>query len=72
MFNGVFVEFDEAIEACGLEKIKTFGDAYMVASGVPNVSPVHAKQLLLLGQDLCKILKKFNEDNNYVFFTAFW
>jgi adenylate cyclase len=36
MLNGVFTAFDEAIESSGLEKIKTIGDAYMIASGVPN------------------------------------
>jgi len=33
--NEVFSKFDELTEAYGLEKIKTIGDAYMVAGGVP-------------------------------------
>ncbi|MFA9441562.1 adenylate/guanylate cyclase domain-containing protein [Uliginosibacterium sp. sgz301328] len=34
MLNGVFSHFDELAEARGLEKIKTIGDAYMVAGGL--------------------------------------
>jgi class 3 adenylate cyclase len=65
MLNGVFVEFDEAIETRGLEKIKTIGDAYMVASGVPKPRPDHAEQMIYLAQDLFIILDKFNQENNY-------
>lgn len=32
--NGVFSAMDEAAEACGVDKIKTIGDAYMAAAGV--------------------------------------
>jgi adenylate cyclase len=31
--NAVYTEFDRLVEAHGLEKIKTTGDAYMVVSG---------------------------------------
>lgn len=41
--NEVFSAFDELAEKHGLEKIKTIGDAYMVAAGMPNPcdNPVH-------------------------------
>jgi len=65
MLNGVFVEFDEAIETRGLEKIKTIGDAYMVASGVPESRPDHAEQLICLAQDFFTILEDFNKKNGY-------
>ncbi len=65
MLNGVFVEFDEAIEARGLEKIKTIGDAYMVASGVPKAREDHAIEMIHLAQELFRIIKNFNEHNNY-------
>ena len=38
----VFSHFDELAEAYGLEKIKTIGDCYMVAAGVPTPRPDHA------------------------------
>ncbi len=41
--NKVFRAFDELAEKHGLEKIKTIGDAYMVAAGMPTPvgDPVH-------------------------------
>ncbi|WP_050932170.1 adenylate/guanylate cyclase domain-containing protein [Aestuariivita boseongensis] len=41
--NKIFRAFDELAEKHGLEKIKTIGDAYMVAAGMPNPcgDPVH-------------------------------
>lgn len=41
--NRLFSGFDQLAEKHGLEKIKTIGDAYMVAAGIPNscVNPVH-------------------------------
>ncbi|HSF85108.1 MAG TPA: adenylate/guanylate cyclase domain-containing protein [Acidimicrobiia bacterium] len=41
----VFSDFDKLVEARGLEKIKTVGDEYMVAAGVPASRPDHAHVL---------------------------
>lgn len=40
--NGLFSELDALCERYGLEKIKTIGDAYMVAGGLPEPLPEHA------------------------------
>jgi class 3 adenylate cyclase len=37
MLNRIFSSFDELAERFGLEKIKTIGDAYMVAGGLDDV-----------------------------------
>lgn len=37
--NGMFGQFDRLTAAYGLEKIKTIGDAYMVAGGLEGVGP---------------------------------
>jgi guanylate cyclase len=42
MLNDVFSAFDELVDEFGLEKIKTIGDCYMVAAGVPDPRPDHA------------------------------
>ncbi|SPJ29190.1 adenylate/guanylate cyclase domain-containing protein [Falsiruegeria mediterranea] len=41
--NKIFSAFDELAEKHGLEKVKTIGDAYMVAAGMPSPvgDPVH-------------------------------
>lgn len=37
-----FTVFDQIMEECGIEKIKTIGDAYMAAGGVPVPKETHA------------------------------
>ncbi|MEO0937719.1 MAG: adenylate/guanylate cyclase domain-containing protein [Pseudomonadota bacterium] len=41
--NRIFSAFDRLAAERGLEKIKTIGDAYMVAAGLPNPRPDHAE-----------------------------
>jgi class 3 adenylate cyclase len=41
--NELFSIFDRLAQQQGLEKIKTIGDAYMVAGGLPNPRPDHAQ-----------------------------
>jgi adenylate cyclase len=52
ILDKLFGEFDKLAERHGLEKIKTIGDAYMVASGVPDPRPDHARALALLALDM--------------------
>jgi adenylate cyclase len=42
LLNEVFTSFDGFVAELGLEKIKTVGDAYMAAAGVPQARPDHA------------------------------
>jgi adenylate cyclase len=43
--NELFSAFDELAQRHGLEKIKTIGDAYMVAGGLPQPRPDHAQAI---------------------------
>ncbi len=52
LLDRLFGQFDHLTERYGLEKIKTIGDAYMVASGVPVPRPDHARVLALLALDM--------------------
>ena len=52
LLNEVFQCFDDLVEHYGLEKIKTIGDCYMVAAGVPRAWPDHAKVLVELALDI--------------------
>jgi adenylate cyclase len=45
MLDAIFSRFDELVEKYGLEKIKTIGDEYMVASGIPIPRDDHAQAL---------------------------
>ena len=43
LLNGIFSTFDQLAAMNGLEKIKTIGDAYMVAGGLPSALPRHVE-----------------------------
>ncbi len=43
LLDRLFTAFDSLADAYGLEKIKTIGDAYMVAGGLPMARPDHAE-----------------------------
>src|SRR5690606_26795518 len=45
LLNRLVTVFDDLAERHGVEKIKTIGDAYMVASGIPEPSPDFAHRL---------------------------
>ena len=44
--NKIFLEFDVIVEEFGLEKLKTIGDSYMAASGLPQLSNDHAERVV--------------------------
>jgi guanylate cyclase len=52
MLNEVYSQFDVLVEKYGLEKIKTIGDCYMVAAGVPRRRADHAKVITQLALDI--------------------
>jgi class 3 adenylate cyclase len=49
MLGRLFARFDELVAERGLEKIKTIGDAYMVAGGLPEPLEDHAARVVDLG-----------------------
>jgi adenylate cyclase len=52
MLDDLFSYFDTLVERYRLEKIKTIGDCYMVAAGVPTPRPDHARALALVALDM--------------------
>ena len=52
ILDQLFSHFDTLVERHGLEKIKTIGDCYMAAAGVPDPSPDHARRAALLALDM--------------------
>jgi class 3 adenylate cyclase len=49
LLNSLFSAFDELVAARGLEKIKTIGDSYMAAGGLPEPLDRHAPRVVELG-----------------------
>lgn len=60
LLNKIFSAFDELSEQHGLEKIKTIGDNYMVASGLPKPHPNHAEAIAEMALDMQKKMAKFS------------
>jgi adenylate cyclase len=52
ILDQLFSRFDVLVERHGLDKIKTVGDCYMAAAGVPDPSPDHARRAALLALDM--------------------
>src|ERR1700722_2040953 len=52
LLNEVFYCFDDLVDKYDLEKIKTIGDCYMVASGVPRPRVDHAHALVNFALDM--------------------
>ncbi|RPI34862.1 MAG: response regulator [Chloroflexota bacterium] len=52
VLNTIFSTFDWLVERYGLEKIKTLGDAYMVAGGLPIPKADHAEAMAELALDM--------------------
>ena len=64
LLNQLFSEIDMLVDKYKIEKIKTIGDAYMVASGLPDVYEDHSEQLMLFMLDVLRYMKYFNLRNN--------
>jgi class 3 adenylate cyclase len=52
-----FKGFDEISIKYGLEKIKTVGDSYMCACGLPTASPTHARNIILAAREMIGLVK---------------
>ncbi len=52
VLNEVFSVFDELVRRYGVEKIRTIGDSYMVASGAPVARPDHLHALCAMALDM--------------------
>jgi adenylate cyclase len=64
LLNRLVSAFDELADRHGVEKIKTIGDAYMVASGVPIPRPDHISALAGMGLDLVATVQRISADEN--------
>jgi adenylate cyclase len=47
-----FFRFDSIVEKHGIEKIKTIGDAYMAAGGIPDKSRIHSVKMVLVAMEI--------------------
>lgn len=62
LLNAIFSEFDHLAEHHELEKIKTIGDAYMVAGGAPLSKPGHVEAAADMALDMQQTIARFQSD----------
>jgi len=62
LLDEIFSSFDLLVEKYNLEKIKTIGDAYMVAAGIPHARPDHAEAMAAFALEAIKEVERFNLD----------
>ena len=61
--NDIFRDIDDIIDKYGLEKIKTIGDSYMIAAGLPKESENHAVQCVRAAIEMLQFLERRNRDS---------
>lgn len=59
----IFNHFDQLSQKYKLEKIKTIGDGYMVAGGIPDSDPDHKYKIARLALDMVAELHKLQKDS---------
>lgn len=57
-----FKQFDQIIGKYGIEKIKTIGDAYMAAAGLPSPNATHAKEMVLAAMEIRQYMQQHKAD----------
>ena len=52
LLNDLYQHFDDCVDAYNVWKVETIGDAYLVASGVPDQHENHATEICKMSLDL--------------------
>jgi adenylate cyclase len=63
VLNDIFTRFDSIADHRGLEKIKTIGDAYMAAAGLPVPVADHTVRAAHMALDMLEVMERFNEQS---------
>ena len=60
--DACFRHFDQIMRRHRLEKIKTIGDAYMAAGGIPQAGPTHAVDCVLAALEVAQFMAAMREE----------
>ncbi|MBA4130398.1 MAG: adenylate/guanylate cyclase domain-containing protein [Hyphomicrobium sp.] len=64
LLNEIVTEFDGLAKAHGVEKIKTIGDAYMVAAGIPEPCDDHLLRLARMGVSMLSTVERIASERD--------
>ncbi|HEY9612837.1 adenylate/guanylate cyclase domain-containing protein [Allocoleopsis sp.] len=67
LLNQIFSVFDQLAEKHGVEKIKTIGDAYMAAGGLPIPTDNHAEAIAQMALDMQQAIGQFQAQQDKSF-----
>jgi class 3 adenylate cyclase len=59
-----FIHFDNIIGPYGIEKIKTIGDSYMCACGIPSSDNYHAQKMVLAALEVRELMDAWQKDRS--------
>ncbi len=62
LLNTMVREFDALAAKHGVEKIKTIGDAYMAAAGIPEPTSIHTERAVRMGLDMLSYVERLRTD----------
>ena len=68
----IFLQFDLISERNGIEKLKTIGDAYMCAGGLPVASPTHAVDACLAALEIREFMEETRRIKREITKEDFW
>ena len=58
-----FLQFDHIVEKYNIEKIKTIGDAYMCAGGIPEENQIHPIEVILAAMEMQNYMHRVGSSN---------
>lgn len=68
----IFRKFDQIVEQFGLEKLKTIGDSYMYAGGIPDFKASHVVDAILAAIEMQLFIRQHNESRADQLGTFCW
>ncbi|MEQ9364506.1 MAG: adenylate/guanylate cyclase domain-containing protein, partial [Leptospirales bacterium] len=68
----IFEQFDNIVEKSGLEKLKTIGDAYMCAGGLPEANSTHAVDACIAALEIKSFMAQTREIKKQITGEEFW
>ena len=63
--NDIFKHFDEIVDECCLEKLKTIGDSYMAGGGFPEECPDHALRVVKAALEMQSFIAERNKYSRF-------
>jgi class 3 adenylate cyclase len=66
LLNGYFTAFDGLAQTHKIERLKTIGDGYMCAGGVPDKSNTHPIDVLLMALEMLRYVKDQMKQNDSI------